>query len=580
MIQEYAGLVTTTGDPIASSGLKMDNSQTYISVLTNSESELFIQIHAGFLILGTYLSVQRNQSRSHSVIYLEKKSVSVYDIHDGETSIRHELHAYFTRCITMLKEQGYTILPQNKYLLTLTEVPDITGTLEVPDDVYSYVSGRLLMEKKLCCLSQNPVHTIESISYLLTKLPPELLLGRNITISKNSYDWADISFAENTDRLYHLNLDKLEIQNTGFPKQYKRFGLLYVQMTDDDRKSLMKNHLLQIAKSSSINDENYQIFLQQEHLTTSRISCLASSGISESFEEKEDLESLIKGSGIGKSKHNVTEDNTFTVECNGKKLLEGTDYLYDSVKHVVKILRPSIFQTNDVILDSIFEDKETSCSSKTVVENLRVFQSLIPNEGINMSSGLSDNLSKETRKISIPEIQSGSAIVKESTNPIQHYCAILKQRESQLKKIVWFFDSLPLTRVSRKYAFSFQTEILNHLHRLIEMGVVLGNDWEAAIKTPATLYGIREAAVDVISSMSSANVIRIQELKKTLTHHLEILAYYGERIDAVSDYRLRSSLANFIFSDEITDEQLQQLEREMNTYQKTSPKKDQDVILL
>lgn len=569
---EDAGLFTTTGDAIAPLGLRIDNSQTYVSVLTDSESELFIQINGEHLILGTYLYVQRNRSRPHAVIYLEKKYVSVYDIHDGETSIRHELHAYFTRCLTMLKEQRYTILPQNKYLLTLTEMSDIPKTQELPDDVYQYVAGRLLMVTKLCCHSENPVLTMGCISHLLAGLPPEILPGLTLTISKNRYDGADISFAENTDRLYQLDLNKREIQNTEHPEQYKRFGVLYAQLTDADRKSAMKNYLLSLAEKSPVDNADNQVFLRQENLTTAGLSSPSSSVIAKSC--KEDADFVRKPNLIRKTQHRFTTENLFSVEYNGKKLLEGIDYLYDSVKRTVILQRPLISHMDNSFKDALFEEETIPVPPGDVMANLRDFPTLIPNRDTATSSELTAETPKGTGKIQILEMPGEGIRSKRFESPIQQYCTSLRQREEQLKKLIWFFDYLPPTRESRKFAFSFQTEILRHIQNLMDMGFVPETDWEAAIKTPATLYGIREAAADVISSMDAVDSAGFTELKKALTHHFEILAYYGERIDAVSDYRLKNSLSNLILSEDIAEEQLQQLERDMNTYLNASPKKN------
>ena len=104
-----SGIFTTVGEPIQIIGNIKSDVENMADMLSKTDTSLYIAVNPSSILFGTRVSVQKQQSRPHAVIYLEEHPREILHL-------RREILDFFSRCNDALKQHNYAIFPENTLL--------------------------------------------------------------------------------------------------------------------------------------------------------------------------------------------------------------------------------------------------------------------------------------------------------------------------------------------------------------------------------------------------------------------------------------------------------------------------------
>ena len=327
-----SGIFTTIGGPVQITGNFTGNTSEIAQQLNTSDASLYIAVNSSSTLFGTLVNVQ-NESRSHVVIYLEEHPRGIPDL-------RREILDFFSRCVSCLKQNHYSILRENYLLTTIYKMSECCPPpFCPPENIMHYTYGRLCVGKKVTCLSKNPLRAIDYLVHSIEQMPRYLTNDVVLAITKLGFGRANIIVTDGKDTLYQINLDEETIRSTGHPEYYKKFNTIFNELSFDDRFKAIKDQILlqydnKFAYDTEMKTE-YYAFLANEKISTRVLSL--SEAFSNVYAKKEPKKGLISRA-IGKNKSDSDAKKDLTVMDQDKILRRDIDYIYDQKNNVISLL--------------------------------------------------------------------------------------------------------------------------------------------------------------------------------------------------------------------------------------------------
>ena len=206
----HYGIFTTMGDLIQSSDERMRNREfeELPKTLSSCSTVLYVSYQAGKTIFGTTLDVQKQQTREHTIVYLQESEW----VGGKPKVIRLEdVRAFFVNATSTLKDLGYEILTEDGFTRYLSSsIPNFRGIIGNPaySALSEYTAGNLLYHKPITCSTNKPENAFTFISDVIALYQYYLKFGCSFAITKFAVRDCDVSVLTDGDSAHtSLNLD-------------------------------------------------------------------------------------------------------------------------------------------------------------------------------------------------------------------------------------------------------------------------------------------------------------------------------------------------------------------------------------
>ncbi|MDY3202640.1 MAG: hypothetical protein RBQ80_04680 [Methanocorpusculum sp.] len=327
-----SGIFTTLGETVQIKGNFAVNSVNIAEMINKSDISLYIAVNSSSILFGTRVSVQKQQSRPHAVIYLEEHPREVLNL-------RREILDFFSRCNDALKQNNYSILPENTLLKKIIEESAYyPQPFYPPEDIMDYTYGRLCVGKKITCLSKDLLRAIDYLVSSIEKMPQPLMKSLNLAITKMGFGQADVIVTDMIDVWYQINLDEGTVRSKAHPEYYMKFIRVYNDLSADDYFKAIKELILQQYGNKYARDaesrREYYTFLANEKISTSVPSL--NEAISD-VKLKNDPKKGLLPRVFGKDKSEAHAEKDLKVKFGNKILHSGDDYYYNPESNLISI---------------------------------------------------------------------------------------------------------------------------------------------------------------------------------------------------------------------------------------------------
>ncbi|MEA5085780.1 MAG: hypothetical protein VB007_00965 [Methanocorpusculum sp.] len=332
-----SGIFTTLGETVQIKGNFAVNSVNIAEMINKSDISLYIAVNSSSILFGTRVSVQKQQSRPHAVIYLEEHPREI-------PNLRREILDFFSRCNDALKQHNYSILLENTLLKKIIEESAYYPQPFYPsEDIMDYTYGRLCVDKKITCLSKDLLRAIDYLVYSIEKMPQPLMNNLNLAITKMGFGQADVIVTDMEDVWYQINLDEGTVRSKAHPEYYKEFIRVYNELSRDDySKAIKELILLQYGNKYARDAESrreYYTFLANERISTSVPS------LNEAIPDvklKNDPKKGLLPRVFGKDKSEAHAEKDLIVKIENKILHNEIDYRYNPESNLISINKKCI----------------------------------------------------------------------------------------------------------------------------------------------------------------------------------------------------------------------------------------------
>ena len=226
----HYGIFTTMGDLIQSSddGMRSRVSEDLAKNLSSSSTALYVSYHAGKTLLGTTLDVQKQQTRQHTIVYLQET-----DWVGGRPGLLRlkDVWEFFSNAQTTLTNLGYELLVSDRFTTYLSSVQSGTGILSSSrfSALADYTAGNLLYHKRVTCSTNSPENAFSIISAIVVSYQYYLKFGCSFAITKFAVRDCDVSVLTDGESAHAtLNLDSpvsgLDFEHSYYIKTWQQFS--------------------------------------------------------------------------------------------------------------------------------------------------------------------------------------------------------------------------------------------------------------------------------------------------------------------------------------------------------------------